>query len=160
MEEMKIVSPLAGKIVPLSKIPEQQYARGDMGPGVAILPKEDILVAPFNGTVIAVSHTGHAMLLESSEGVRLRIQIAMDSGLLHNDVFSTIVESGEPMERGQILMRFDRRKIKRMGYKLYSPVVVENAEEFSISEIKSKGRVAFLEEIMHLIRKEWVESGL
>ncbi len=154
MQHVEILSPLTGKIVPLSKVPERHFAKGEMGPGIAILPKDDVVRAPFDGRVVAISHSGHAMLLEGEGGIRLRIQVALESEFLSHGIYSTKVEPNETMKKGQILMEFPRRRIKRMGYSLYSPIVLEQCEQYEVTPLKHRGRVEALEPILRLDRIE------
>lgn len=158
MRQIEILSPLTGKVIPLSKVPERHFARGEMGPGIAILPKDEVVYAPFDGSVVAVSHSGHAMLLEGEGGIRLRLQVALESEFLSGGVYSTKVEAGESITKGQILMTFERRRIKRMGYSLCSPIVLERVERYGVSPLRTRGRVEALEPILRVESKACEES--
>ncbi len=154
MERWRIAAPMEGKLLSLYKVPEEQFAQGRLGPGVAVIPKSDVVVAPFEGTVSAISHTGHAIMLENEVHAKVLIQIGMDSGFLHNVYFEAEVEEGEHITEGQILLRFDRKRLKKMGYSPISPVVLTNPEEFLHIQVKEKGRVRFSEEIITFSEKE------
>ena len=56
-----IASPLIGNIVPLNRVPDQVFALGAMGKGIAIDPTDGVVVAPAKATVNLVFPTGHAI---------------------------------------------------------------------------------------------------
>ncbi|MGE7056744.1 PTS sugar transporter subunit IIA, partial [Paenibacillus glucanolyticus] len=61
---IQVTAPLSGKAVPLSQVPDEAFAAGHMGQGIAIEPSEGKLVAPFDGTVAHVIKSKHAVMLE------------------------------------------------------------------------------------------------
>ena len=58
-----IASPLIGNVVPLDQVPDQVFASGAMGKGIAIDPNDGVVVAPTKATVNLVFPTGHAIVV-------------------------------------------------------------------------------------------------
>ena len=65
-EKNTIYSPLAGTSIPLREIGDGVFSEEILGKGCGIIPSEEIVYAPFNGKVIQVIDTRHALGLGSS----------------------------------------------------------------------------------------------
>ena len=107
-----IASPLIGNIVPLNRIPDQVFALGAMGKGIAIDPTDGVVVAPAKATVNLVFPTGHAIDLTTENGAELLIHIGMDTISFAGKGFKTYVEAGDIGEAGQKLIEFDLATIR------------------------------------------------
>ncbi len=63
-----ILSPLVGVVLPLADVPDQLFAQGAMGPGVAIDPPLEVVdaVSPVDGTLLQVFP--HAFVVVTDDG--------------------------------------------------------------------------------------------
>ena len=125
-----IASPLIGNIVPLDQVPDQVFASGAMGKGIAIDPTDGVVVAPAKATVNLVFPTGHAIGLTTENGAELLIHIGMDTVSLAGKGFKTYVEAGEVVEAGQKLIEFDLATIREAKLPVITPVIVTNTADF------------------------------
>lgn len=125
-----IASPLIGNIVPLDQVPDQVFASGAMGKGIAIDPTDGVVVAPTNATVNLVFPTGHAIGLTTENGAELLIHIGMDTVSLAGKGFKTYVEAGDVVEAGQKLIEFDLATIRDAKLPVITPVIVTNTADF------------------------------
>ena len=125
-----IASPLIGNIVPLDQVPDQVFASGAMGKGIAIDPTDGVVVAPTKATVNLVFPTGHAIGLTTENGAELLIHIGMDTVSLAGKGFKTYVEAGEVVEAGQKLIEFDLATIREAKLPVITPVIVTNTADF------------------------------
>ena len=107
-----IASPLIGNVVPLDQVPDQVFASGAMGKGIAIDPTDGVVVAPAKATVNLVFPTGHAIDLTTESGAELLIHIGMDTISFAGKGFKTYVEAGDIGEAGQKLIEFDLATIR------------------------------------------------
>ena len=136
--ELILASPLKGRVIPLSEVPDEKFASGVLGDGVGIQPAEGKVYAPFDCTVAAVFDTKHAIGLETSDGVELLIHIGMDTVKLNGEPFTVYVEAGETVKAGGLLVEFDMDKIKAAGLDTVTPVIVTNPGKYK--SIKITGR--------------------
>lgn len=120
-------SPLAGEVIDLSEVEDNAFAKGMVGPGVAIRPSGTEVVSPVDGTVMVVFPTKHAIGIKADTGVEILIHLGLDTVKLKGEGFETLVNNGDIVEVGTPLLRFDPAVIEAAGYKLTTPVIVTNA---------------------------------
>lgn len=125
--------PVAGTVVALADVPDAMFAQGTMGPGLAIDPAGDTVVAPAAGTVASVFPTGHAIGLALDAGTELLIHIGIDTVGMEGDGFETLVKTGDHVEAGTPLIRFDPAKIRAAGLSPITPVIVLNDENATVA---------------------------
>ncbi len=143
--EIIVGSPLSGKIVPLSEIPDATFAQGMIGPGVGIEPNGNTVVAPFDGTVVNLFHTKHAIGLESDQGIELLIHIGIDTVKMQGRGFEAFVKQGDKVKAGQKLLEFDLELIRKEAKSIITPVIVTNGTQFKSLKPESTKTVAALE---------------
>ena len=137
-----LYSPLSGKVVELSKVPDEAFASGILGKGAAIEPVEGKVHSPFDGRVSTVFETKHAINLVSEDGLELLIHVGLDTVKLDGKYFRTHVENGEKIRKGDLLLSFDIDGIEKAGYNTVTPVVVLGSDEDSAVTLLAKGNVA------------------
>lgn len=134
-----VMSPLEGSIVPLSQIPDPTFSQGLMGAGVGINPTGHIVRAPFDGVVVSLFHTHHAIGLESAplpngKKIELLIHIGIDTVKMKGRGFEALVKQGDFIKKGQELLRFDLDLVKRESPSAITPVIITNMDEFDSFE--------------------------
>ncbi len=131
-EKGEILSPVSGKVISASEIPDAAFAGEMMGPSVGIEPDDGIVYAPFDGEVVMVFPTKHAMGLKADEGgMELLIHVGVDTVTMNGDGFETFVDSGAKFKKGDKLMSFDRKTIKDAGHPDTVIVALTNAAEYT-----------------------------
>lgn len=126
----KIVSPMKGEVIDLRDVPDEAFASGSLGKGVAILPKAGKVYSPCNGTVSMIFNTKHAIGIETENGAELLIHVGMNTVNLDGKYFTVKASEGSTVKVGQLLLEFDIKAIEREGYSLVTPVIVTNTEHF------------------------------
>lgn len=137
-----IASPLSGQLVPLAEVPDEVFASGAMGKGIAINPSEGIIYAPTNAEVILVFATKHAIGLKTENGADLLIHVGMDTVSLGGNGFNALVKVGEKVAAGQKLLEFDIQTIKAAGLPVITPVIVTNTEVFEDILVSQEKEIA------------------
>jgi len=132
-----IDSPLIGEFKKIEDVPDITFAKKMLGDGIAVEPTEGKVIAPFDGEVVTVFPTKHAIGLKSSDGVELLIHLGLETVNLKGKYFTSHVKQGDHIVKGQLLLTFDIDKIKKAGYKMISPVVVTNMNELKGIETNS-----------------------
>ncbi len=124
-------SPLSGKVLPLSNVPDKVFSSGAMGKGLAIDPEKGELIAPADGEITTIFPTGHAVGLTTKDGIEILMHIGMDTVELEGQGFETFVKQGDQVKAGDLLVRFDIEAIKAAGYSVITPIVITNTEHFA-----------------------------
>lgn len=148
-----IYSPIEGKAIPLSKVNDPTFAEEILGKGVAVIPKEGKVYAPFDGTVETVFDTKHAIGLTCSNGVEILIHVGLDTVSLGGKYFTAHVASGDTVKKGQLLLDFEMDKIAEEGFETVTPVIVSNTADYE-DIIALAGRdVAVGDQILSILSK-------
>ena len=149
-EEKEIESPLAGTVIPLSEVHDEVFASEMMGKGCAVIPEEGKVYAPFDGKVVGLLDSHHAVGMESTDGVEVLIHVGMDTVKLNGKCFTIHVEEGEQVKKGQLLLKFDIPGIKEAGYEVTTPIIITNSDEFNDVETKTEGKVTVGTKLLEL----------
>ncbi len=84
----------------------------------------------FDGTVMTLFPTKHAIGMVSEAGLELLIHVGLDTVQLEGKYFESLVQQGERVKQGDLLLRFDKKKIEAEGYSLETPVIVTNYMDY------------------------------
>lgn len=136
-----IASPMIGSVVALENVPDQVFASGAMGKGIAIDPTDGTVVAPANGEITLVFPTGHAVGMKTENGAEILIHIGMDTVSLAGKGFKSFVEAGQKVQAGQKLLEFDLATVRDAGLPIISPVIVTNSADFDDVLVTQENRV-------------------
>ena len=147
-----VSAPLTGAVLPLSAVPDPVFARGLMGPGVAIRPTNGVVRSPVVGTVTSLARAGHAVGITSAEGVEVLIHVGIDTVHLGGRHFEGLVTRGQPVAVGSPLMLVDLDALTSAGYETATPVVVTNAATFASVEVLAAEQVAAGEPLLRVTR--------
>lgn len=142
LANVTILAPMNGEVVELEKVPDETFAGGLLGQGVAMLPSEGKLYSPIDGTVSSVFDTKHAICLATDDGAELLIHIGLETVTLGGKHFTAKVKDGDQVKAGDLLIEFDLDAIKK-DFKTFTPILVTNADDYaSIDVIKKAGKVS------------------
>lgn len=130
----EIYAPIEGQLISLQEVPDSTFASECMGKGIAVIPDQGKVYAPFNGTVSLVFPTKHAIGLTSQNGTEVLIHIGLDTVELEGKYFDVHVQVGDTIQKGQLLVDFDLEKISEK-YPVTTPIIITNTDRFS--EIKN-----------------------
>lgn len=147
-QEIHVLSPMQGKVIPLEKVKDATFSQGILGKGTAIVPEKGEVVAPFNGKIQVMFETGHAAGLVSEDGVELLIHIGMDTVELEGNYFHPKKASGDVVKKGEVILEFDKDEIVKAGYDITTPIIISNTDKFADVSANAEGEVKELEEIL------------
>lgn len=136
-----VFSPVIGEAVALSTVADPVFAEGTLGKGMAVKPEQGNLYAPVSGTVIALFPTGHALGIQTEQGMEVLIHIGIDTVEMNGTGFKTYVSANDTVEKGQLLISFNIDKINKAGYDSTVMVVVSNSDEMGTIEQTDKTHV-------------------
>ena len=132
-----VLQPVKGNVIAREAIPDDTFASGVLGDGVGIEPEDELVVAPFDGTISSVAESQHAVGIESN-GMEMLIHVGVDTVNMQGDGFTCLVKEGDEVKAGQPLIRFDRAKIKAAGYSDTVAVLLTNSDDLEGVECGAK----------------------
>jgi PTS system glucose-specific IIA component len=138
---MAVASPVAGKAVPMSDVPDPVFAQAMVGPGVAIEPSggPQDAVAPIDGTVVTLHP--HAFVIAAEDGKGVLVHLGIDTVKQRGEGFTLHVGKGESVRTGQPLVSWNPDAVGEAGYSPVVPVVALDAAQDSLSGLVTSGEV-------------------
>lgn len=125
-----VTSPIKGNVLPLKEAKDAAFAQGALGQGVVIEPTEGKVIAPFDGTIVTLFPTKHAIGLISDNGLELLIHIGIDTVQLDGQGYTAFVSQGDKVTKGQTLIEFDIKAIEAAGFSTQTPVIITNSADY------------------------------
>ncbi len=144
----KVLSPVAGHIVPLTEVPDPAFASEAMGKGVAIEPTAGRVVAPFDGTITVAFKKKHALAIVSDHGAEILVHVGIDTVKLEGKPFTLHVKEGDRVVAGQLLLEMDLQQIRDAGCATVTPIIVTNTFEYEDVLPLMEGNVGEQQELL------------
>lgn len=124
-------SPIEGKAVDLKEVPDEVFASGSLGKGIAIIPTKGEVVAPADCTVSLIYPTLHAIGLSFDNSIDMLIHVGINTVELNGKYFKKFVEEGARVKKGTKILSFDIDAIQKAGYDTTVPVLIGNTDDFA-----------------------------
>lgn len=128
--DLVVDSPVEGRTISLADVPDEVFASGAMGKGIAVYPSKGEIVAPMDATVSVLYPTMHAIGLTLDNGVEMLIHIGIDTVNLDGKFFEKHADVGEHLTKGQRIVSFDMQGIEAAGYDLTTSVIITNSNNY------------------------------
>lgn len=129
----KFVSPCKGVIYNIEKFPDEIISSKAMGDGFGIRLSGNKIFSPFSGEVKVMYPTGHAICLESDEGIQLMIHIGIDSFKIQG-LNNIHVKVGDRVEVGDLLIETNVKDLIDKTGNSETAIVFLNGEKIKINQ--------------------------
>ena len=133
---LTLTAPVSGVVVPLDKVPDPVFAERLVGDGVSIDPTSQELLAPCDARVIQVHRAKHALTLDA-DGIEIVMHIGLDTVELKGDGFTSHVNAGDTVRRGDRLISFDADLVATRARSLLTEVLVANMDLIASIDARS-----------------------
>ena len=140
--EIMMYSHLNGTVVDLEDVEDDVFSQKILGEGIAVEPSEGKLYAPCDGKVDSVFDTKHAVNILSSDGAEVLLHIGIDTVKLGGKHFESHVSDGQEIKKGDLLITFDIEAIKVEGYKVTTPLIIGNTDDYSAIAAAAQGKIS------------------
>lgn len=140
-DDKAVYSPLEGKLIPMTEVPDKTFASKALGDGVAVIPEKGCVYAPFDGEVEMVYDTKHAIGLVREDGMEVLIHVGINTVELGGKYYTAKVSNGQKIKKGDLLLEFDMDEIAKAGYSLVTPVIITNSDEYEDLTLREHGQV-------------------
>jgi PTS system N-acetylglucosamine-specific IIA component len=138
---LQILSPVAGRAMPLAEVPDPVFAGLMVGPGVAVDPTRaaGTAVAPISGTIVKLHP--HAYVI-SSDSHSVLVHLGIDTVQLKGEGFTVHATEGEQVAAGDPIVSWDPAAIEAGGKSPAVPVVTLEGTPDQLSALVEAGEVA------------------
>lgn len=136
-----VTSPVSGRAIGLSGVPDPVFAGAMVGPGTAVDPVREPMeaVAPVDGTVVSLHP--HAFVVVDGTGRGVLVHLGMDTVQLNGEGFELLVAKGAAVRRGTPLVRWDPAAVEASGRSPVCPVIALEATADALGELVESGPV-------------------
>ncbi|MBK3570119.1 MULTISPECIES: PTS glucose transporter subunit IIA [unclassified Streptomyces] len=136
-----VTSPLAGRAIGLTEVPDPVFSGAMVGPGTAIDPVREPseAVSPVDGVIVSLHP--HAFVVVDSEGHGVLTHLGIDTVQLNGEGFELLVSKGDTVTRGQSVVRWNPAAVEAAGKSPVCPIVALEAAAESLSELREDGDV-------------------
>lgn len=124
---LMICSPINGTIKDITAIDDPIFA---LGSGAAVESVDGKVYAPFNGKVVSLFPTRHAIGLMSDEGVEMLVHVGINTVKLKGKHFTAHVQQDQIIRQGDVLLEYDVEAIRAAGYDTVVPVIISNTFDY------------------------------
>lgn len=152
-EQVPVLSPAKGTLVPMGKIPDPTFAEGMIGPCVAFQPSVGALYAPVDAEILSIFPTLHAITFRGTDGAEWILHAGLDTVQLKGEGFMCHVNVGQKVKAGDLILSFDLEALQSKGYNMITPLVLVNANLFAFELPTEEKSVEVGTPVFQLIEK-------
>ncbi|MER5660052.1 PTS sugar transporter subunit IIA [Streptomyces mirabilis] len=136
-----VTSPLAGRAIGLTAVPDPVFSGAMVGPGTAIDPVREPgeAVAPVDGVIVSLHP--HAFVVVDAEGHGVLTHLGIDTVQLNGEGFELLVNKGDTVTRGQAVVRWNPAAVEVAGKSPICPIVALEATADSLGDLREDGDV-------------------
>lgn len=135
--EIEILSPMSGKIIDITEVPDPVFSQKMVGDGFAVEPTSGEVLAPVSGTLVQLFPTKHAFGILTQSGLEVLVHVGIDTVDLKGKGFEALAEVGSVVTAGTPILKVDLAVLSENGKSTTTPVVITN-----MAEVKSLSCVA------------------
>ena len=119
-----VTAPFSGTLVPLGEVPDETFASGVLGEGIAIEPSDGLFCSPVDGTVETIAETKHAIGFAADNGLEILVHVGLETVSLNGEGFEILVKEGDRVKAGQPVAKADLALIRERGLKTITSIVL------------------------------------
>ncbi|MFT4215931.1 MAG: PTS glucose transporter subunit IIA [Micropruina sp.] len=123
-----LLSVADGDVIAMDAVSDPVFASKTMGDGFAVRPTSDGVVSPFNGEIVSIFPTKHAIIMHSDDGLDVLIHMGIDTVALKGEGFDIKVTKGDKVSAGQPLAAMDLGYVVEQGKETTIIVVITNLD--------------------------------
>ncbi|WP_340029373.1 glucose PTS transporter subunit IIA [Paenibacillus sp. FSL H7-0940] len=142
-----IGSPINGIVKNITEIDDPIFA---LGSGAAVESIDGKVYAPFDGKVVSLFPTKHAIGLMSNEGVEMLVHVGINTVKLKGKHFTAYVQQDQVIKQGDLLIEYDHEAIRAAGFDTVVPIIISNTFEYQSVEQIAEDRVVQNEALLRI----------
>lgn len=122
-KDFRIVSPICGKCIDISEVPDPVFSEKMLGDGFAVIPDGNMVVCPADGEITMIAETKHAVGIKTKDDKEILIHIGLNTVKLKGKGFECMVKEGKKVKAGEPIVRIDYDEINKQEINLTTMVI-------------------------------------
>lgn len=136
-----IYSPMTGIAGGIETAPDEGFAQKMMGDGAVVEPKTSEVTAPANGEIAFVFPSKHAIGFVTEDGISMLLHVGIDTVNLEGEGFEVLVNEGDKVKAGTVLMKLDLELLRKKAPSLVSPIICTELEDNQVVRVLKTGEI-------------------
>lgn len=130
---LRVLSPIAGHSLAVSDVPDPVFARGLVGPGVAITPRggHQASVAPISGRLTKL--LPHAYLIVDEAGHGVLVHLGVDTVQMQGEGFELLASENDRVDAGDRIVGWDPDRVQLAGHSPVCAVVMLDCDPTTVT---------------------------
>lgn len=126
-----VLTPVSGRAIALSDVPDPVFSQGMVGYGAAVEPPQSVVkaVAPVSGKLLKLMP--HAYIIMTADNVGILVHLGLDTVALKGAGFTSHASQGDEVTAGQLIITYDVPAVVAAGMSPIVPVVVMDERDAS-----------------------------
>lgn len=135
-----VCSPIDGVAASLADVPDEVFASGMVGAGLAVVPSAEGVMdvaAPVAGKVMRIMP--HALVIMTPENRGVLVHVGIDTVHMKGEGFMVHAAKKDRVEVGDVLITADVAAIRAAGHDPICPVVIMESVAEDIGDVAAPG---------------------
>lgn len=151
--EEEIVTPMSGRLMPITEVPDPVFSEKMVGDGFAIEPNQEEIFAPVSGQVMQIYSNKDALTIKTLAGRDVIVHIGINTINLKGEGILFYVKEGDKVNAGELIGKIDLAKVIPLIPTVISPIVFPSLKGEKVV-IKQTGMVQAKMKGIIVIEKE------
>lgn len=141
-KETSFYAPQTGRIIEVTRVPDQVFAEKMLGDGYAVEPTDNRVYSPVEGVVTMIQDTGHAYGIRTSDGLEVLVHIGVNTVTLKGEGFESAVKEGTKVKPGTLLATVNLELLKEKNLPACTIVLITNMEDIRSIQVNTGEAIA------------------
>ncbi|MFH5810635.1 PTS glucose transporter subunit IIA [Companilactobacillus sp. FL22-1] len=124
-----LYAPVKGKVQALENVSDQVFAQKMMGEGFGVVPDDDKIYSPIEGTVTSVFKTKHAIGFKTPNGLEIMVHMGLDTVDLEGKPFKILVKDGDKVGVHTPIAVMDLQQVEDSGKDTVVLTIITNTTD-------------------------------
>jgi len=127
---LELTAVVDGEIIPMEEVEDQIFASKMIGDGYGLRPSGKNVYSPVDARIEKNASTKHTIYLSTSDNTKILIHIGIDTIELKGEGFTSDLEKGMQVSKGDLLVKFDPKYIIDEGFNpVISVIILEKSDK-------------------------------
>ena len=152
--DLSVSAPADGKAADITESADAAFSSEALGKGAVVYPEKGEVYAPISGEVKTLFPTKHAIGIVADNGLEVLLHIGINTVNLQGKYFDAHVKQGDRVEKGDLLVSFEKEAIEKEGYSTEIMTVITNTNDYLDVITMKQGQVSKGEEVIRVLPKK------